>query len=104
MVTGAAVPLATARKRPLLAYLPMCVLTPMAICPKTRSICSVRITPACGRLLNSMRTGGPGSRILATDYGFTENIGNLGKLKQPPMLKVVHSMSCFFSTTSYKRC
>jgi hypothetical protein len=49
---------------------------PIALCPKTRSICSVRITPACGRLLNSMRTGGPGSRILATAYGFTGNIGN----------------------------
>ena len=26
-----------------------------------------------------MRMGGPGSRILATAYGFAENIGNLGK-------------------------
>ena len=33
------------------------------ICTETRSICSVHITPACGRLLDSMRTGGPGSRM-----------------------------------------
>jgi hypothetical protein len=35
---------------------------PIPICTETRSICSVQITPACGKLLDSRRTGGPGSR------------------------------------------
>ena len=36
---------------------------PITICTETRSICSAQMIPACGRLLDSMRTGGPGSRI-----------------------------------------
>jgi hypothetical protein len=36
---------------------------PITICTETRSICSAQILPACGRLLDSMRTGGPGSRM-----------------------------------------
>jgi len=38
-----------------------------------------------------MRTGGPGSRILAPSRWGTENIGNLGKLRQPPPLKAGHT-------------
>jgi hypothetical protein len=40
--------------------------SPTTICTETRSIYSVQITPACSRLLDSIWTGGPGSRILAT--------------------------------------
>jgi len=38
-----------------------------------------------------MRTELPRSRILATQLWVTENIGNLGKLRQPPMLKAWHT-------------
>jgi hypothetical protein len=37
-----------------------------------------------------MRTGEPRSRTLATDYGFTENIGNLGKSRQLLIPKAWH--------------
>jgi len=67
---------------PIIGISPHVCANPIALCPKTRYICSVQITPACGRLFDSIRTGGPGRRILATDYGFTENIGNLGKSRQ----------------------
>jgi hypothetical protein len=37
-----------------------------------------------------MRTGEPRSRMLATDCWFTENIGNLGKLRQLLIPKAWH--------------
>ena len=51
----------------------------IAICSKTRCICSVRILPACRRLLDSRRIGGPRRRTLATPLWVTENIGSLGQ-------------------------
>ena len=60
-------------------------------CTETRSICSAQIIPACGRLLDSMWTGSPRSRTLATPLWVTENIGNLGKWRQSPMLKAWHT-------------
>ena len=48
---------------PVTGTLPHVYGYPITICTETRSICSAQIIPACGRLLDSMRTGGPGSRI-----------------------------------------
>ena len=42
-----------------------------------RSVCVHHIT-----VVDNIGTGEPHSRILAADCGFTENIGNLGKLRQ----------------------
>jgi len=52
---------------------------PIPICTETRSICSAQIIPACGRLLDGMRTGSLHSRTLATSPWGTGNIGNVGK-------------------------
>ena len=78
-------------KPPVIGISPHVCANPIALCTKTRYTCSAQITPACGRLLDSMRTGGPGSRIVATPLWITENIGNLGKWRQPPMLKAWHT-------------
>ena len=52
---------------------------------KTTSHCPWR-----GKLWDNMGTGEPHSRILAADCGFTENIGNLGKLRQLLIPKAWH--------------
>ncbi len=41
--------------------------------------------------MDGMRTGPPRSRTLAIPLWVTENIGNLGKLRQPTMLKAWHT-------------
>jgi hypothetical protein len=43
------------------------------------------------KFLDGMRTRSPRSRTLATPLWVTENIGNLGTLRQPPMLKAWHT-------------
>jgi hypothetical protein len=52
----------SAHKTPVIGIAPHVCDNPITLCTETRSNCSVQITPACGRLLDSRRTGGPGHR------------------------------------------